>query len=117
MNAYKKLGDYVKDALLRSNVTALKRELHERSHQNGLRIYQIATRVQLLFREIGTPYARSFRNVTPDWIFKLPKSEFERFLQLCKTMGAQLIEDLLEMDVGSQELPFEGGNVCGDPNW
>jgi hypothetical protein len=32
-------------------------------------------------------------------------------------MGAQLIEDLLEMDAGSQELPFEGGNVCGDPNW
>jgi hypothetical protein len=117
INAYKKIGDYAKDALLRSNVTALKRELHERSHQNGSRIYQIATRVQLLFREIGTPYARSLRNVTPDWIFKLPKSEFDRFLQLCKTMGAQLIEDLLEMDVGSQELPFEGGNVCGDPNW
>ena len=117
MNAYKKLGDYLQDALLRSNVTALKRELHERSHQNGARIYQIATRVQLLFREIGTPYARSFRNVSPDWIYKLPKSEFERFLQLCKTMGTQLIEDILEMDIGSQELPFEGGNVCGDPNW
>ena len=117
MNAYKKLGDYLQDALLRSNVTALKRELHERSHQNGARIYQIATRVQLLFREIGTPYARSFRNVSPDWIYKLPKLEFERFLQLCKTMGAQLIEDLLEMNVGSQELPFEGGNVCGATNW
>jgi hypothetical protein len=32
-------------------------------------------------------------------------------------MGAQLIEDLLEMDVGSQELPLEGGNVCGGTNW
>jgi hypothetical protein len=117
MNAYKKLGDYLQDALLRSNVTTLKRELHERSHQNGARIYQIAIRVQTLFREIGTPYARSFRNVTPDWIYKLPKSEFERFLQLCKTMDAQLIEDLLEMDAGSQELPFEGGNVCGGTNW
>ena len=117
MSTYKKLGDYLKDALLRSNVTALKRELHERSHQNGARIYQIATRVQLLFREIGTPYARSFRNVTPDWIYKLPKSEFERFLQLCKSMGAQLIEDLLEIDAGSQELPIEGGNVCGVAEW
>lgn len=117
MNAYKKLGDYLQDAQIESTVTALKRELHERSHQNGARIYQIATRVQSLFQEIGTPYARSFRNVTPDWIYKLPKCEFERFLQLCKTMGAQLIEDLLEMDVGSQELPLEGGNVCGGTNW
>ncbi|RHZ80099.1 hypothetical protein Glove_139g323 [Diversispora epigaea] len=63
---------------------------------------------------IGTPYARNFRNVTPDWIYKLPKSEFERFLQLCETMGTQLMEDLLEIGVGSQELPFEGGNVCGE---
>ena len=117
MNAYKKLGDYLQDALLGSNVTTLKKELHERSRQNGARIYQIATRVHSLFQEIGTPYARSFRNVTPDWIYKLPKSEFERFLQLCKTTGTQLMEDLLEMDIGSQELPFEGGNVCGGTNW
>ena len=56
-------------------------------------------------------------NVTSDWIYKLPKSEFKRFLQLCKTMGAQLIEDLLETDAGSQELPIEGGNVCGVAEW
>ena len=117
MNAYKKLGDYLQDAQLGSTVTVLKRKLHERSHQNGARIYQIATRIRSLFEVIGTPYARSFRNVTPDWIYKLPKSEFERFLQLCKTMGTQLMEDLLEMDIGSQELPFEGGNVCGEVNW
>jgi hypothetical protein len=117
MNAYKKLGDYLLDAQLRSTVTVLKRKLHEQSQQNGARIYQIATRVRLLFQEIGTPYARSFRNVTPDWIYKLTKPEFERFLQLCKTMGAQLMEDLLEIDEGSQELPIEGGNVCGGTNW
>ncbi|RHZ68083.1 hypothetical protein Glove_297g23 [Diversispora epigaea] len=111
MNAYKKLGDYLQDAQLGSTVTVLKRELHERSHQNGARIYQIATRIRSLFQVIGTPYARNFRNITPDWIYKLPKSEFERFLQLCETMGTQLMEDLLEIGVGSQELPFEGGNV------
>ncbi|RHZ88358.1 hypothetical protein Glove_23g256 [Diversispora epigaea] len=96
MNAYKNLGDYLQDAQLGSTVTVLKRELHERSHQNGARIYQIATRIRSLFQVIGTPYARNFRNVTPDWIYKLPKSEFERFLQLCETMGTQLMEDLLE---------------------
>ena len=117
MSAYKRLGDYLQDAQVGCTVTALKRELHDRSHQNVARIYQIATRVRSLFQEIGMPYARSFRNVTPDWIYKLPKSEFERFLQLCKTMGAQLIEDLLEIDVGSQELPIEGGNVCGVAEW
>ena len=117
MSAYKRLGDYLQDAHSKCTVTTLKRELHERSHQNGARIYQIATRVRSLFQEIGTPYARSFRNVMPDWIYKLPKSEFERFLQLCKTMGAQLIEDLLEIDARSQELPIEGGNVCGVAEW
>lgn len=117
MSAYRRLGDYLQEAQLKCTVTTLKRELHERSHQNGARIYQIATRVRSLFQEIGTPYARSFRNVTPDWIYKLPKSEFERFLQLCKTMGAQLMEDLLEMGAGSQELPIEGGNVCGEAEW
>jgi hypothetical protein len=117
MSAYKRLGDYLQDAQSTYTVTVLKRELHDRSHQNGARIYQIATRIRLLFQEIGTPYARSFRNVTPDWIYKLPKSEFERFLQLCKTMGAQLMEDLLEVDTGSQELPIEGGNVCGVAEW
>jgi hypothetical protein len=60
MNAYRKLGDYLQDAQLRSTVTALKRELHKRSRQNGARIYQIATRVRSLFQEIGMPYARSF---------------------------------------------------------
>ncbi|RHZ88962.1 hypothetical protein Glove_19g117 [Diversispora epigaea] len=28
-------------------------------------------------------------------------------------MGTQLMEDLLEMDIGSQELPFEEENICG----
>jgi len=32
-------------------------------------------------------------------------------------MGAQLMEDLEEIDAGSQELPIEGGNVCGATNW
>ncbi|RHZ72121.1 hypothetical protein Glove_246g14 [Diversispora epigaea] len=62
---------------------------------------------------IRMPYARSFQNIISDWIYKLPKSEFERFLRLCKTMDTQLMEDLLEMDIGSQELPFEEGNICG----
>ena len=117
MSAYKRLGDYLQDAQSTYTVTVLKKELHDRSHQNGARIYQIATRVRSLFQEIGTPYARSFRNVTPDWIYKLPKSEFDRFLQLCNTMGAQIMEDLFESGVGSQELPIEGGNVCGAVEW
>ncbi|RHZ88368.1 hypothetical protein Glove_23g131 [Diversispora epigaea] len=29
-------------------------------------------------------------------------------------MGTQLMEDLLEIGVGLQELPFERGNVCGE---
>ena len=56
MNAYKRIGDYLQDAQLQYTVTALKRELHERSHQNGARIYQIATRVRSIFQEIGSPY-------------------------------------------------------------
>jgi hypothetical protein len=32
-------------------------------------------------------------------------------------MGTQLMEDLFEADVGSQELPIEGGNVCGAAEW
>lgn len=117
MNAYRKLGDYLQDAQLKCTAASLKKELHRRSQQNGARIYQIAIRVRSLFQEIGTPYARSFRNVTPDWIYKLPKTEFERFLQMCKTMSTQLMEDLFGADVGSQELPIEGGNVCGGKIW
>ncbi|RHZ85382.1 hypothetical protein Glove_66g43 [Diversispora epigaea] len=64
-----------------------------------------------------TPFVKNFRNVMSNWIYKLPKSEFERFLQLCKTMSTQLIENLLEIGVESQELPFERGNVCGEVNW
>ncbi|RHZ85997.1 hypothetical protein Glove_57g29 [Diversispora epigaea] len=87
MNAYKKLGDYLQDVQL------------------GI------TRIRSLFQVIGMPYVRNFQNVMPDWIYKLPKSEFERFLQLCKTIGTQLMEDLLKIGAGSQELSFEGGNV------
>ncbi len=43
MSAYKRLGDYLQDAQSKCTVTTLKRELHDRSHQNGARIYQIAT--------------------------------------------------------------------------
>jgi len=60
MSAYKKLGDYLQEAQSGCTVTILKRELHKRSHQNGARIYQIATRVRSLFLEVGTPYTRSF---------------------------------------------------------
>jgi hypothetical protein len=49
--------------------------------------------------------------VTPDWIYKLPKQEYERLLKMCGEMRFQLMNDLWGMSVGSQELPLEGGNV------
>ncbi|RHZ86142.1 hypothetical protein Glove_54g112 [Diversispora epigaea] len=52
-----------------------------------------------------------------NWIYKLPKIEFERFLQLCKTMGTQLMKNLLEIDAELQKLSFKRGNVCGKVNW
>ncbi|CAG8814167.1 22068_t:CDS:2, partial [Dentiscutata erythropus] len=69
ISAYKKIGDYLQDALLRR-----------------------------------IPYARSFQNVMSDWIYKLPKSEFKRFQRLGKTIGAQLIKDLLEWMLGRKSF-------------
>ena len=117
LSAYRRIGNYLHDAQKQCAAAALKKEMQDRSHQNGLRIYQIAIRVQLLFQEIGSPYTRNFRHITPNWIYKLPKSEFNRFLQLCNTLNAQLMHDLWEFSMGSQELPIEGGNVCGGVNF
>ncbi|RHZ76274.1 hypothetical protein Glove_199g82 [Diversispora epigaea] len=108
MNTYKKLGDYLQDAQLGNTVTVLKRELHEQSYQNGAQIYQIATRIYL--------HAKLFWG--PEIAILGKKVEiFERFLQLCETMDTKLMEDLLKIGVGSQELSFEGENVCGEVNW
>jgi len=49
--------------------------------------------------------------VTPDWIYKLPKQEYERLLKMSGGMHLQLMNELWGMNIGSQELPLEGGNV------
>ncbi|RHZ88309.1 hypothetical protein Glove_23g266 [Diversispora epigaea] len=135
MNAYKKLGDYLQDTQLESTVTVLKRELHERFHQNGAQIYQIATSGNFLYLlEIGVgsqelPFEEG--NICGEklgdylqdtqlesTVTVLKRELHERFHQ----NGAQIYQIatsgnflyLLEIGVGSQELPFEEGNICGE---
>ena len=89
INTYRQLGNYIQDVQTRQTATAVKQELQKRSQQNGFRMYQISLRVWTLFQEIGVPYTRNFCRITSDWTYKLPKSEFERFLQLCETENSQ----------------------------
>jgi hypothetical protein len=111
INAYRKLGEYICISQENRTATAIKRELQEHSHQNGPRIYQIAQRIRSLAQEVGMLRPKDLHLITPDWICKLPKQEYERLLKMCGEMHSQLMNDLWGMSVGSQELPFEGGNV------
>jgi hypothetical protein len=111
INAYRRLGNYIHDAQTRQTATAVKQELQKRSQQNGPRMYQISLRIWTLFQEIGMPHTRKFCRITPDWTYKLPRSEFERFLQLCETLNSQVMGETINGVLWSQELPFEGGNI------
>jgi hypothetical protein len=111
VNAYRRLGEYICVSLENRTATEIKRELQEYSHQNGPRIYQIAQRIRSLAQEVGMIRPKDLQLITPDWICKLPKQEYERLLKMCGEMHWQLMNDLWGMSVGSQELPFEGGNV------
>jgi len=111
VNAYRKLGEYICVSQENRTATAIKRELQEHSHQNGSRTYQIAQRIRSLAQEVGMLRPKNFQLITPDWIYKLPKQEYERLLRMCSEMYLQLESDLWGVSVGSQELPHEGGNV------
>jgi hypothetical protein len=111
VNAYRRLGEYIGTSQENRSATAIKQELQGYSHQNGARTYQIAQRVRSLAQEIGMLRPRNLKLVTPDWIYKLPKQEYERLLKMSGEMHLQLMNDLWGMNIGSQELPLEGGNV------
>lgn len=116
INAYQRLGNYVHDAQEERTAASVKQELQERSRQNGRRVHQISLRARTLLQRIGEPYPRKFCRITPDWMYKLPKPEFERFLRLCNEVHSQVLEEIMEANLWSQELPSEGGNVCGGTN-
>ena len=111
VNAYRKLGDYICASQENRTATSIKQELQGHSHQNGPRTYQIAQRIRSLAQEVGMLRPKNLQLVTPDWIYKLPKQEYERLLKMCGEMHLQLMNDIWCMSVGSQELPLEGGNV------
>ena len=111
VNAYRRLGEYIGTSQENRSATAIKQELQGYSHQNGARTYQIAQRVRSLAQEVGMLRPRNLKLVTPDWIYKLPKQEYERLLKMSGEMHLQLMNDLWGMNIGSQELPLEGGNV------
>jgi hypothetical protein len=111
VNAYRRLGEYICVSQETRSATAIKQELQEYSHQNGPRIYQIAQRIRSLAQEVGMMRPKDLQLITPDWIYKLPKQEYERLLKMCGEMHLQMMSDLWGMDIGSQELPLEGGNV------
>ncbi|RHZ70503.1 hypothetical protein Glove_271g25 [Diversispora epigaea] len=108
VNAYRRLGEYVSTFQEIRTATSIKHELQGYSHQNGSRTYQIAQRLRSLAQALRP---KNLQLVTPDWIYKLPKQEYERLLKMCGEMHLQLMSDLWGMSVGSQELPLEGGNV------
>jgi hypothetical protein len=111
VNAYRRLGEYICTSQESRSATAIKQELQGYSHQNGARTYQIAQRVRSLAQEVGMLRPRNLQLVTPDWIYKLPKQEYERLLKMSGGMHLQLMNELWGMNIGSQELPLEGGNV------
>ncbi|CAG8648453.1 10346_t:CDS:1, partial [Diversispora eburnea] len=78
VNAYRKLGDYIRISQEGRTAVSIKRELQGHSHQNGPRTYQIAQRIRSLTQAVGMSQPRNLRLVTPDWIYKLPKQEHER---------------------------------------
>ncbi|RHZ71619.1 hypothetical protein Glove_256g153 [Diversispora epigaea] len=111
VNAYRRLGEYISTFQEIRTATSIKHELQGYSHQNGSRTYQIAQRLRSLAQAVGMLRPKNLQLVTPDWIYKLPKQEYERLLKMCGKMHLQLMSDLWGMSVGSQELPLEGGNL------
>jgi hypothetical protein len=111
VNAYRKLGEYICASQESRTATTIKRELQEHSHQNGSRTYQIAQRIRSLAQGVGMLRPKNLQLITPDWIYKLPKQEYERLLEMCGEMHLQLMNNLWNVELGSQELPLEGGNV------
>jgi len=111
VNAYRRLGEYISAFQETRTATSIKHELQGYSHQNGSRTYQIAQRIRSLTLAVGMLRPKNLQLVTPDWIYKLPKQEYERLLKMCGEMHLQLMSELWSMSVGSQELPLEGGNV------
>jgi hypothetical protein len=114
MNAYRKLGEYIYDAQQELTATALKQELGEYSQRNGARTHTIALRARSFSLEVGILYPKRFQHITPHWVYRLPKQEYERFLQSCRELNLHVTENIYEELVGSQGLPLEGGNICGD---
>jgi hypothetical protein len=111
VNAYRRLGEYIGTSQENRSATAIKQELQGYSHQNGARTYQIAQRVRSLAQEVGMLRPRNLQLITPDWIYKLPRQEYERLLKMSGEMHLQMMNELWGMNIGSQELPLEGGNV------
>ena len=111
VNAYRKLGEYICTSQENRSATAIKQELQGYSHQNGARTYQIAQRIRSLTQEVRMLRPKNLQLVTPDWIYKLLKQEYERLLKMCGEMHLQLMNDLWGMNIRSRELPLEGGNV------
>jgi hypothetical protein len=114
VNAYRRLGEYIHAAQAERTTTSIEQELRRYSHQNGPRIRTIALRARGLARGIGMLLPRDLRSVTPDWLYRLPKQEYERLVQMCENANPRVTQNYWNNEIGSQELPLEGGNVCGD---
>src|SRR6185436_2857374 len=114
VNAYRRLGEYIHAAQAERTTTSIEQELRGYSHQNGPRIRTIALRARGLAQGIGMLRPKDLRSVTPDWLYRLPKQEYERLVQMCKNANPRVTQNYWNNEIGSQELPFEGGNVCGD---
>src|SRR6185436_7447617 len=94
--------------------TQIEQELRTYSRQNGSRIRTIALRAKGLSQEAKMLQPKDLHSVTPDWLYRLPRQDYERLVQMCGKVNSRMIQNYLNNDVGLQELPFEGGNVCGN---
>jgi hypothetical protein len=111
VNAYRRLGEYIHVAQMKRTTTSIEQELREHSRQSGPRLRTIALRAKGLAQGTEMLRPKDLRKVTPDWLYRLSKQEYERLVQTCEEANLQRIRN---NEVRSQELPFEGGNVCDD---
>ncbi|CAG8794388.1 4847_t:CDS:2, partial [Dentiscutata erythropus] len=114
VNAYRRLGNYIYAVQMERTTTQIEQELRTYSRQNGSRIRTIALRAKGLSQEAEMLQPKDLHSVTPDWLYRLPRQDYERLVQMCGKVNSRMIQNYLNNDVGSQELPFEGGNVCGN---
>ncbi|CAG8791834.1 6657_t:CDS:2, partial [Dentiscutata erythropus] len=114
VNAYRRLGDYIHAAQMERTTTSIEQELRTYSHQNGSRIRTIALKAKGLAQGAEMLRPKDLYSVTPDWLYRLLRQEYERLVQICGKTNSRTTLNYSNNDVGSQELPFEGGNVCGD---